>query len=79
MVEGLVSLESLEGDYFEYVPELLSIVGKKSKVRYKIGDKVHVRCVGASKELSQIDFDVVKDLELNNHPKKELVLNGNKK
>ena len=61
LIEGLVHVNSLKGDYFNYVPELLSLIGNTTKKTYRIGDKVKVKCVGASKERAIIDFEVVKE------------------
>ena len=61
LIEGLVPVNSLKGDYFNYVPELLSLIGNSTKKTYRIGDKVKVKCVGASKERAMIDFEVVKE------------------
>ena len=41
---------------------------KYTKKTYRLGDKVRVKCVGASKEASTVDFELVKVDE-----------NGNKK
>ncbi len=61
LVEGLVHVNNLKGDYYEYVPDLLSLIGKSTKKTYRIGDKVYVRCINASKETSLIDFEIVED------------------
>ena len=61
LIEGLVYVISTKGDYFNYVPELLSLIGNTTKKTYRIGDKVKVKCVGASKERAMIDFEVVKE------------------
>ena len=61
LIEGLVHVNSLKGDYFNYVPELLSLIGNTTKKTYRIGDKVKVKCVGAGKERAMIDFEVVKE------------------
>ncbi len=60
LIEGLVHVQTLKGDYFNYVPELLAMIGKSTKKMYRLGDKVRVKCVGASKENSMIDFEIVK-------------------
>ena len=60
MVEGLVHVQTLKGDYFTYVPELLCMIGKSTKKTYRLGDKVRVKCVAASKETSMVDFELVK-------------------
>lgn len=61
LVEGLVHVQTLKGDYFNYVPELLAMIGKSTKKMYRLGDKVKVRCVAASKETSMVDFELVKE------------------
>lgn len=74
LVEGLVPITSLSGDYFEYMEDLQCLMGKSTKIRYTIGDRVKVRCVRASKVESQIDFELVKELKLDNDPEKKRVL-----
>ena len=61
LIEGLVHVQTLKGDYYTYIPELLSMIGKSTKKTYRLGDKVKVKCVSASKENSMIDFELVKD------------------
>ena len=59
LVEGLVHISTIKGDYYEYVPELLSLIGKSTKKTYRIGDKIKVKVINASKETAQIDFEIV--------------------
>jgi ribonuclease R len=61
MVEGLVAIKSIKGDYYNYIPELLSLVGKSTKKTYRIGDKVKVKCVAASKITAMIDFELINE------------------
>ena len=61
LVEGLVHVNNLKGDYYEYVPDLLSLIGKSTKKTYRIGDKVYVRCINANKETAMIDFEIVEE------------------
>ncbi len=68
LVEGLVHINSLDDDYYNYIPELFSLVGTHSKKRYRLGDKVKVKCIGASKISKTIDFAIISGDE-----------NGNKK
>ena len=65
LIDGLVHVNSLKGDYYNYVPELMSLIGKNHKKTYRIGDKVVVRCIGANKGASTIDFEVVETGEKN--------------
>ena len=73
LVEGLVHISTLKGDFYNYVSELLALIGENSKTTYRIGDKVTIRVTNASKETALIDFEVIP-------PKKEEKKeNGNKK
>ena len=57
LIEGLVHISSLNG-FYTYVPELLSLVCD-NKIKYSLGQNVKVKLVGASKENSTIDFEIV--------------------
>ena len=59
-ISGLVSLESLNGNY-TYKEELMSYTAKGKSEAYRIGDKIKVKCVRASKEERVVDFEVVTD------------------
>lgn len=61
MIEGLVHISDIKGDYYNYDERLMSLVGQRSKKRYKIGDEVKVRVISASKEESFIDFEIVEE------------------
>ncbi len=69
MVEGLVHVNSLKGDFYNYIPEKLALIGNNSKKQYRIGDKLKVRVIAASKETAMIDFEIVKD-DIENGSKK---------
>lgn len=56
LVEGLVHINTLEDDYYSYIPEAFSLIGQRTKKRYRLGDKVKVKCVSASKAAKTIDF-----------------------
>ena len=59
LIEGLVHVQTLKGDYYSYIPELLSMIGKSTKKTYRLGDKVRVKCISASKANSMVDFELV--------------------
>lgn len=61
LVEGLVSVDFLDGHNFQYVEETSSLVDPKTKKTYKLGDYLRVRCIGASKASSTVDFELIKD------------------
>ena len=61
LIEGMVKIASIKGDYYTYVEELMCLIGKNTKKRYTMGDKVKVKVVAASKEARIIDFELVGD------------------
>ncbi len=58
LIEGLVHISTLNGNY-NYVPDLLALVGSDKKKMYRIGDKVKIKVVNANKESRLIDFEVI--------------------
>ena len=61
LIEGLVRLDSLKGDYYTYDETTFTIRGNKDKRGYRLGDSVRVRVIAADKEKRTIDFEVIKD------------------
>ena len=59
--EGLIKSENIKGDYFTYNPDLLALVGKRTKKRYSFGDKIKVQVVGADKDKMQVDFAIYEE------------------
>ena len=57
LVEGLVHVSTLDG-YFNYVPEMLALINQDKSKMYKIGDKVTIKVLNASKSDGIIDFEV---------------------
>ena len=55
-VDGLVRLEDLGDDYFEFDEENLRLVGKHSGAIYSIGSMVNVTVAGVNSDEGQIDF-----------------------
>lgn len=59
LVEGLVRLDSLKGDYYTYDETTFTIRGNKDKRGFRLGDNVKVKVIAADKEKRTIDFEVV--------------------
>ena len=59
-IEGLIRFENLGDEYFIYDEERKIIIGEITNKIYKIGDKIRIRVIRASKELKEIDFELVK-------------------
>ncbi|NLW17955.1 MAG: ribonuclease R [Firmicutes bacterium] len=57
-VEGLVHVSSLDDDYYEYDEETYSLIGKQTKRRFRLGDRVRVQVVNVDLEERRIDFEL---------------------
>ena len=61
LIEGLVKITELDGMY-NYQEESQLLIDEKNHNMYRLGDKVVVKVIGASKEEKTIDFQIVKKL-----------------
>ena len=60
-VEGLVRFENIGNEYFIYDEDRKMLVGERTNKVFKIGDKVTVRVISASKALRQVDFEIYEE------------------
>ncbi len=60
-VDGLIRVEELGGDRYEFDEEKLRLVGKKSGMAYEIGEPIKIVVAKADVELGQIDFVLPED------------------
>lgn len=58
-IDGMVHISDLGEDYFNYHPELIAIIGERSGIRFKLGDKVTVRVARADLDHSRIDLTLL--------------------
>lgn len=58
-VEGLIHLKNLHQDYFHYLENHLALVGERTGVTYKIGQKVRIKVTRADPETKEIDFELL--------------------
>jgi ribonuclease R len=58
-VDGLVHVSTLTDDYYFYDEVSHSLNGRRSKRRYRLGDRVHVRVVRVDLQRRQLDLRVV--------------------
>lgn len=59
LVDGLVHVESLTDDYYEFDEKRKTLMGSRSRKVYAIGDRVDIRVVGADPQTRKIDFEVI--------------------
>lgn len=55
-VEGLVRVEDLPGDDYEFDDQKMMLIGRRSRVRYTMGTPMRVRLTAASRVTGLIDF-----------------------
>jgi ribonuclease R len=58
-VEGMVALNGISDDFYNYEEENLRVVGKHTGKIYMLGDSVRVKVIRADAELRTIDFELV--------------------
>lgn len=59
LCEGLVSLRDMTDDYYETNPKTYSLVGQKTKKKYRVGEKVKVRVKATDVAKKQVNFELV--------------------
>ncbi len=59
-IEGMVKLDSLKDDFYDYEEGKYRVIGRQTRKIYALGDQVRVKCIRASAEERQIDFIFVK-------------------
>jgi len=60
LIEGLVKLDSFDEEY-HFDENYFALVSEHNKRGYRLGDKVSVKVIAASKEFKTIDFEVDKN------------------
>jgi ribonuclease R len=59
LVQGLIRVRDLGDDYYVYDEKHFSLIGRRTKKRYRLGDKVQVKVVRVDPEEREIDFALV--------------------
>jgi len=62
-VEGLMHVSHLEDDYYLYLEDSLMLMGKHTRKKYRLGDRVEVRILAANPTQRQIDL-IPADMEM---------------
>ncbi|HRN26334.1 MAG: ribonuclease R [Ignavibacteriaceae bacterium] len=63
LAEGLVRLRDLDDDYYIHDEKNYSIVGKRTKKQYRLGDKIYVKLIRVDEERSELDFKILESKE----------------
>ncbi|ERJ13322.1 ribonuclease R [Haloplasma contractile] len=75
-IEGLVHVLDLTDDYYEYDEDTVSLIGKRTKKIFRLGDTVRVKVISASKEEREVDFEIVGVKSRKHRPKKVVEVKG---
>lgn len=59
LAEGLVRIRDLEGDFYVYDEKKYSLIGRRSKKQYRLGDKIWVKLVRVDQEKTELDFIII--------------------
>jgi ribonuclease R len=70
-IEGLLHVTELGNDYFTYDKARHAMVGERSHVVYRLGDRLKVKLVRVDLELSKIDFSLESHQEVQKSPLKD--------
>lgn len=58
-VEGLVSLDSLKDDYYQFIPQHLMLIGERQHKIYRVGQWIKVELVAVNVAERQINFEII--------------------
>lgn len=59
-IEGLVHVENMRDDYYNFDEISVSLIGERTGNIYKMGDKIRIKVLGTDRVLKRIDFEIVK-------------------
>lgn len=59
LAEGLIRVRDLEGDFYVYDEKKYSLIGRRTKKQYRLGDKLWVKLVRIDQEKSELDFIII--------------------
>ena len=58
-IEGLVHVENMQDDFYNYDEAKCQMVGEKKHKIYQMGDAVRIKVISSNKVLRRIDFELV--------------------
>ncbi|MDH8701825.1 ribonuclease R [Dysgonomonadaceae bacterium PH5-43] len=56
MCEGMIPVRDLDNDFYEFDEKTYSLVGRRNKHRYRLGDPLKIKVARANLERKQLDF-----------------------
>ena len=58
LAEGLIKMRDLEGDFYVFDEKKYSLIGRKTKKQFRLGDKINVKLIRADEDKMELDFIV---------------------
>jgi ribonuclease R len=62
-VEGLVHVSTMADDFYQFDDTAYALIGKRTKRRFRLGDRVHVKVINVNLEERRIDFELAEEEE----------------
>jgi len=62
-VEGMIPVATLPADYYVHMEKEHALVGERSRVRYRIADRIKVKVAAVNEARKQVEFALVGSLE----------------
>jgi ribonuclease R len=59
LAEGLIRVRDLEGDFYTYDEKNYSLIGRRTRKKFRLGDKIKVRLVRTDQEKMELDFILI--------------------
>ncbi len=59
LAEGLIKMRDLEGDFYVFDEKKYSLIGRKTKKQFRLGDKIIVKLIRADEIKMELDFIVI--------------------
>ena len=56
LAEGLIRVRDLEGDFYVFDEKKYSLIGKRTKKQFRLGDKINVKLVRVDADNLELDF-----------------------
>jgi len=62
LAEGLIKVRDLEGDFYVFDEKKYSLIGRRTKKQYRLGDRINVKLIRADVEKLELDFLIIEDM-----------------
>jgi len=59
LAEGLVRLSDIDDDYYEYNEKNYSLIGRRTKKVFRLGDRISVKLIRVDEDKREVDFLIV--------------------